>query len=122
MTDRTTFDRVWPWLAEAMTSGGDTHSKDDIWEMVESGEATLWASARSAAITEIIQNPRKVWMNVWLAGGNLEELLTILLPQAEESARQQGITEMWAWGRLGWIKALKQEGFTHVTAVVKKVL
>jgi hypothetical protein len=66
------------------------------------GTRRLWLSDTSAAVTEMLTFPSglKV-MSVWLAAGNVKELLS-WLPLAEEWGRLHGATQARINGRSGW--------------------
>jgi hypothetical protein len=120
---RPAFDRLWPLLEPAVAEGGDTHSKEDVWREVTTDPQTrFWPGERSAAVTEVLRYPQKEVMNLWLIGGDLDELLTKMLPAAEALARHWGLKEVWGMGRPGWKKPLAPLGYSAPGVIVKKVL
>ena len=122
MADRAEFERVAPWLAQALHHAGDTHKLEDVWALIASGDALLWTTPRSAVVTQIVVFPRRRVLDVWLAGsalGGLSEVLG-LLPAAEAWARERGIVEVILTGRLGWSKVLRHLGFSEQAIIVKK--
>lgn len=120
---RADYERCWQYLAPAVEAGGDTHTKDDVWASIADDPKTLfWPGRTSAAVTEVLHFPRKAVMNLWLVGGDLDELLHTMLPAAERQARHWGLDEVWGMGRPGWSKALKPLGYASPTIIVKKTL
>lgn len=106
MTLRDDFERCWPWLDASLASFGRTHNKDQVWERIARGHATLWPAANAVILTEPIRHPIGLTScNVWLQGGALAELLPLHAP-IEHWARAHDCDRMIAWGRDGWLRAL----------------
>jgi hypothetical protein len=100
------FDRCWPWLEASLNEFGATHRKDQVWGRIMLGQATLWPSENAVILTEVFSYPIGVRAcNVWLQGGNLDELKT-MYPVIEKYARAQGCDWLIGWGRDGWVKAM----------------
>jgi hypothetical protein len=94
------FDRVSPQLSAALAHD-DTHTLDDVRELVLRGEAQLWAGVRSVLVTQIINTPQKRLLHFFLAGGDLDEIQAMqyfLL----DWGRQQGCVKATMLGRRGW--------------------
>lgn len=116
------FQRVAPWLVEALHHAGDTHSLEDVWYAIATGDALLWVTPRAAVVTQVVVFPRKRVFDVWLAGsavGGLGEILG-LLPAAEAWARGRGISEVIMTGRAGWKRVLQPLGFSDQAIIAKK--
>jgi hypothetical protein len=58
-----------------MTDG--THTEDDVLEAILTGRMKLWRRERSALVTEFCQFPRLKALNIFLAGGDLEDIMTL---------------------------------------------
>lgn len=99
-----------------------THTIEDVEALVESGLAQLWLGERSAAVTEIIEQPRSKDFSLWLCGGDLEEICEEMLPKAEEWAKAEGCTRFLTSGRPGWDRVMKKYGYTPIGNVCAKVL
>ncbi len=97
------------WIEDAMARGDDTHGFDDIAGGVLVGRFHLWAYEDSAIITEFIDTPRKRFLHVFLAGGNLDRLKAAV-PDLEQFGRAHGCTTISATGRKGWHRALGWNG------------
>lgn len=67
------------------------------------GRTQLWIGKRSALVTEIVVYPRLKACNVWLAGGDLQEVVEIQRSVAE-GAKARGCTRLELKGRPGWLR------------------
>jgi hypothetical protein len=105
MSFSASWDRARRILAPAIEHGG-THNERDVFDAVVSGAAQLWMLGDSAAVTEIVSYPRVKACRMWLAAGNLEEILEIER-QIEDWARGIGCARLEMIGRKGWLKKLK---------------
>ncbi len=103
MTD---FERCWPWLEASLAKFGTTHTKDQVRRTIERGQATLWPGDDAVILTNIINHPIGLRScNVWLQGGDLEELKS-MHPAVERHARYLLCDQMIAWGRDGWVRVM----------------
>jgi len=108
------------WIENALDKGGNTHNFIDICEGVLSGTMQLWSNEKACAITEIVVYPNKKVFHVFLAGGKMEEVLS-LHDNSLEWAKSQGCEGMTLSGRKGWTKALKDRGWNvHQTVLAKE--
>lgn len=90
--------------AIAMTDG--THTEDDVLAELLSGRMRLWRNGSSACITEFIQYPRLKTINVFLAGGNLQEIAP-LQAEIENFGRKNGCQRACLLAvREGWTRVL----------------
>ena len=106
-TLRTEFDRVWPWLAAALAHSGNTHSKEDLWQLIESGDAQLFPLPHGAFVTTQRNYPNGLReCHFWLIGGNLGELLKVE-PLTLQWAKSLGCQRATARGRKGWARVLQ---------------
>jgi hypothetical protein len=93
------------YLCEAIEYTNGTHTEDDVLTMIASGQLTLWAGEKSALVTEFSQFPRMKCLNVFIGGGDLEELRE-LETKVVPYAKQHNCTRITGAGRLGWTKTL----------------
>jgi len=114
--------RSGPWLDAALAHAGRTHALEDVWAMVDAGEARAWLGARAAMVTVVEDDPRERRLLIWLAGGDLAELVGRLRPAAERWARTQGCRRMLIIGRPGWERALAPEGYAPLARIMAKEL
>lgn len=107
------WDRARGWLLPAL----EDDERYVVGRLLE-GSAQLWLGERAAMVTEVTAHPRKV--HVWLAGGDLAEILSFI-PGIAAWGRMMGCTEATIEGRKGWSRVLKPYGFTGDT-VLRKML
>lgn len=115
------WERCSPWLGAALERDG-THNLDDVLAMVLADDAQFWPGERSAVITEILTLPKVRALHVWLAGGDMDELIENMLPVIEDFARRAGCDRFSVAGRHGWERVLKNKGFEPAWRVVAKEL
>ena len=60
---------------------------DDVAEAVWSGKAQFFPLEKSAIITEIVDYPQKAMCRIWLAGGDLDELMDAEISIAHGTAK-----------------------------------
>ncbi|TAJ70709.1 MAG: hypothetical protein EPO51_16605 [Phenylobacterium sp.] len=114
--------RCAPWIDAALAHAGRSHALSDVQAMVEDGEAQLWVGAGAAMVTIIEDEPRERRLLIWLAGGDLDELVQGLRPAAERWAKAQGCRRVLVVGRPGWERALAPEGYAPLARIIAKEL
>jgi hypothetical protein len=77
MTGQELWDRARPYLEDALGHSGGTHLIEDVAKAIGEGKLQLWLGERSAGVSEILVFPRKRVLNLFLAGGDLEELKSL---------------------------------------------
>jgi hypothetical protein len=104
------FEREWtrcaPWIEAALDHAGSAHGIEDVKALVERRECRFWAWPNCACVTEAQIWPKAKWLLIWLAGGDLNELLTDVLPQIEAYAVEEGCSRVWLVGRPGWERVM----------------
>lgn len=110
--------RCRPWIEAALEYSGGTHSFDDIAQGIASGHMQLWPAPRGCAVTQLVVYPQKDVLHIFLAGGELDQLLDGL-QDAAAWGRAQGCKSVTLSGRLGWQRALAAHGFKHSTTVLE---
>jgi hypothetical protein len=119
-------DRCWPWLEQAMRRGVPggiiTHGIDDIKKMVFTRQAHLWTTPNGVALTTFSQYPLCRIMNIWLLGGDFEEVFDIHNDAVEHFARSNGARLLYAQGRPGWVRRLRDRGYKECQRIVTKTL
>jgi len=108
------WERCHKWISDALQYAGGTHTIDDVFCAVANGKAQFHPLEKSAIITEVVDYPQRSVCRIWLAGGELDELM-----QAEKSiavwAKSIGCDAMEINGRFGWQKKLKDYTAQAVT-------
>lgn len=108
-------------ITPALERAGGTHTWDDILRGLNEYRFQLWAGERAAAITEIVDYPRKRVLNVFLAGGDKGELLEMLEP-ARAFGRANGCVAITMSGRQGWTRVLNKHGWKPAFVVMSEDL
>lgn len=104
-------------LQRALDVAGNTHTADDVAELVKAGRMQSWVNGDSLVVTEVVQYPRTNALNVFLAVGNMDEVLD-LIPMMAEFGRQHGCTKMRMQGRRGWARVLPDLGWHEQKQVI----
>jgi len=100
------WDRCKRWISDALEYAGGSHTMDDVAEAVWSWKAQFFPLEKSAIITEIVDYPQKAMCRIWLAGGDLDELMDAEISIAHW-AKIHGCDGMEIVGRKGWSRQLK---------------
>jgi len=108
-------DRCQPWIEAALEYSGGTHSLSDVIEGIASGKMQLWPAPKGCIVTEIVVYPRKKMLNVFLGGGELDQLLDMHKDVIAWS-KAQGCEAITITGRFGWKKPLKAHGWKPMHA------
>ena len=103
-------------LERALAHSQGTHLWEDIVEAVEEKDMFFWPGKRSAAITEVLDFPRKRCMHIFLAAGDMDELKE-MEPCFVEFAKHFECDFVSLSGRAGWQRSLKDMGYkdAHVS-------
>lgn len=103
-------DRCRKWIEDALEYSGGTHTFQDIADGVAEGRMQLWPAPRGCIVTEIVVYPRKKYLNLFLAGGELDQLLD-MNESITAWAKQWGCDGGMMSGRSGWKKPLEKLGW-----------
>ena len=98
-------ERCRGWIEAALEYSGGTHNFDDVVEGLKSGVLQLWPTPRGCIVTEIVLYPRKRVLNVFLGGGELDQILD-MHTDVVDWAKAQGCTALTMSGRAGWKKTI----------------
>ena len=97
-------------LESALAHSQGTHLWEDIVEAVDEQDMFFWPGKNSAAITEVLDFPRKRCMHIFLAAGDMDELKE-MEPCFVEFAKHFECDFVSLSGRAGWKKSLKDMGY-----------
>ncbi len=86
-----------------------------------SGRAHLWAGKAAALVTQCVVDDRGACLHVWLAGGDLDEILA-MRPGVEAWARGRGCERVTINGRRGWTRVLGRYGYARVGGELERRL
>ena len=114
-TNKTILDFL-PELEEALEHAGDTHTPQDVAEMVLRGDAQLWVEGDGLIITEVEEYPNGPVLNIWLAAGDMDDVLS-LLPQVYGFGRWRECKTVTTLGRKGWKRVLAEDGWEDTELV-----
>ena len=106
-------DRCRPWIEDALEYCNAPPSYSDIFQSISEGRMQLWPAPRGCMVTEIVIYPRKKVLNIFLAGGELDQLLD-MNSDMNAWAKQQGCTGGTLTGRVGWKKVLEPMGWNLI--------
>jgi hypothetical protein len=100
-------------MEKALRLAGSTHTVEDVVDGLATGQMQSFCTDNAMIVTQIVQHPRKRELNVFLAFGDLDEVMS-LQPKLIEFGRKQGCAFMVMSGRPGWQKVLPKHGWTRV--------
>ena len=103
-------ERCKPWIEAALEYSGGTHDFDDIVDGLRRGVLQLWPTPKGCIVTDIVVYPRKKVLNVFLGGGELEQILD-MHEDVIAWAKAQGCLALSMSGRFGWKKPLELHGW-----------
>ena len=103
-------ERCRPWIEAALEYSGGTHIFEDVVSNIAQGTMQLWPAPRGCIVTEIVVYPRKKVLNIFLAGGELDQILD-MNDDITAWAKLNGCTAGTMSGRMGWKKPLEKLGW-----------
>jgi hypothetical protein len=108
-------------LKKALHLAGETHTVEDVLQMVERGDANIFVdmSGPAAIVAEIHEFPRKKHVHIWLAAGELNAVI-MLARQVYAWGREKGCTKATLSGRKGWTRVLEAEGWKPSQVVMER--
>jgi len=109
-------DRCRKWIIDALRYAHNSHTYEQVIDIVKRGDAQLWALKDSAIVTEIIDYPQRRTLRFWLAGGNLKTLLEVE-PKIRKWSILYRCRAVEIIGRKGWEKVLKDYEPTAIVLV-----
>lgn len=111
-------ERCKSWIEAALSYSGGTHDFIDVAEGIYKGTMQLWPTPKGCIVTEIVVYPRKKILNVFLGGGELDQILD-MHEDVITWAKAQGCNALSMSGRPGWKKSLESHGWhnQHVSYV-----
>ena len=115
-------DRCRPWIEAALGRSARSHHFDDIKSMILKGEAHLWSSENGCCVTCFSTFPATKMLQLWLLGGDFEEVYAECSDKIETWARENGCDQLFVNGRKGWEKKLKDRGYTYAAVILTKEL
>lgn len=108
-----------PWIDDALEYSGGTHTFEDVYDRILDGKLQLWPAERGCAVTEIVVYPKKKVLHVFLAGGEMDQIID-MIDSAVAWSKTQGCSSMTISGRNGWKRVLEKYGYKAVMTVLEK--
>ena len=106
---------------KAMAVAGDTYTLEDILHEINEGTMQSFAEGESWVVTQIVDFPRKRYLEIVFAVGDLADLNAIY-PRLEVFARDNLCDGMRAFGRKGWMRQFEidRAGWVETTRTYVK--
>lgn len=99
-----------------------SYSVEDVLTEVREMRAELAVGLKSLTVSNVIDRPNGRHFHIWIAAGDLTELMDEIYPALEQRAHEFGCNAMTISGRRGWIRKLKPHGFEEAATVGVKRL
>jgi hypothetical protein len=112
-------DQIRVWIEAALRYAGGTHTFEDVADNIRAGRMQLWPTQRGCAVTEIVVYPQKKVLNVFLAAGDMDQVLDGIDAVAAWGSAQ-GCTAMTMSGRTGWKRVLGARGWEPTMITMEK--
>lgn len=109
--------RCRPWLENALARTEGAYEWPDILDGLATGHMQFWPAPHGAMITQVVESPRLKTLHVFLAGGDLDQVLD-MIPSLEAFAAFNDCVALTMDGRRGWERVLKD--WTRTSVVMKK--
>ena len=106
---------------EAALEYNNTHEFDDVAAGVLTGRYQLWEMPSGCLITEVVTYPRRKVVNVFLGGGDLQEVMG-MHERLEAWAAEIGAKSLTVSGRHGWARTLPKHGWEKQHMAMEKKL
>jgi hypothetical protein len=116
---REELERCRPWIEAALEYSGGTHRFEDIELGIQEGRMQFWPAPAAAAITEVVVYPQSKALHVFLAGGEMAQLLD-MIESAAAWGKDQGCSSMTMSGRKGWERVLGGHGWRPAMVVMER--
>lgn len=97
-------------LQAALDRDEGRYAMADILDGIMEGNLQLWSSPEFAAVTEVLDYPRRRVVRVHLAGGNMDALIATD-GDLTRLAQVVGATGIEITGRRGWVRKLAEHGY-----------
>lgn len=107
------------WIEDALEYSGGTHDFAHVLQAILNGNMQLWPTEKGCLVTEIVTYPKKRVLHIFLAGGDLDQILD-MEDSVIEWGKMQGCTSLTLAGRKGWVKTLANRNWKQQFAVVGK--
>jgi len=105
-------------LRKALAVAGHTYELEDILQEIKERTMHSFVEGESWVVTQVVDFPRKRYLEIVFAVGNLDELKRIY-PKLEAFAREIQADGLRAFGRPGWMRQFEidKHGWVETTRV-----
>jgi len=107
------------WIESALAYSGGTHDFRDVVDAVMTGHMQFWEAPKGCAITEVITFPKKKVLHIFLAAGEMQQIVD-MDESAVEWAKSIGCDAVSIAGRRGWKKVLEHKGYEEQFTTLAK--
>ena len=111
-----------PWIEAALARSAESHYFEDVKQAILDNRAQIWPSQNGCIVTTVTEFPKSKMLQVWLCGGDFDEVFNKYNDMIEEWGRKQGCDQMFINGRKGWERRLKDVGYHPVAVILTKEL
>jgi hypothetical protein len=108
------------WIEAALDRSAVSHYFDDVRRMILSGDAQLWSTENGCIVTCFSTFPASKMLQLWLLGGDFEEIYAEQSAKIEAYAKQHGCDQLFVNGRKGWERRLKDRGYKYAATILTK--
>ena len=98
-------------IEKALEYAYGSYNYDDVVAGVMRGRFIFYTLGNSFAFCELEQAPQYSYFHVFLAGGNMKEVMYGMETYFYDIARDMGAKYIACRGREGWVRALKDQGW-----------
>jgi len=106
-------------IEAALEYSPGTHTFDQLVDMTLGGRLTFWPLPHSFMLTEVHQFPSARHYHIFLAGGDLQELVN-MHEDVIQVAHALQCDKLTLTGRTGWVRALQSHGWKPSLITVTK--
>lgn len=108
-------------IERALVYGASTYSFGHVCQRVFSGDLDVYVLDNSILLCEVLRYPNRKVYNVYIAAGDLEEVLAFEPQMCAEATARKCAVLMYT-GRKGWSRALTQLGWESSLVTMTKEL
>ena len=101
------YERLMHHIEAALAYAGHSHTALDVLDAIKDGRAQFFPYENSVIVTEIVDYPQRSTCRIWLAGGDMKELMQGE-KEVSEWAKGLGCDAMEIIGRKGWERQLNE--------------
>lgn len=107
-------------LKAALAASGGRYTPRDVFDQVVHQNAQWWPGEASVVVTRMYQDGKDLVLHFWLAGGELEEIQSMVSYITERAHIERGATVARISGRRGWLAVLP--GYKEVSTTMERRL